>query len=284
MAEGNNSHAGVSAAPVRRNSTWPLAIVAAIFIIVPFLFWYGTWFGRELNDGEIERYLHEDDKPRHIQHALSQIAEKIGRGDQSVRRWYPRIVALAGHAQTEVRMTAAWVMGQDNRAAEFQQALALLVTDAEPIVRRNAALALVRFGDARGRPELLAMLRPFGIAAPVAGTTQAALGAGLTVKRATPLARISSADGQIVEVRSPLPGKLARSPAQGTRVSAGEEIITLAPDADSVWEALRALYLVGQRADLADVERYAQGAEGMPERVRAQATATVRAIQQRATQ
>ena len=286
MAEGNNSHAEVTAPPAlaRRNSTWPLAVVAAIFIIVPFLFWYGTWFGRELNNEEIERYLHEDDKPRHIQHALSQVAEKIGRGDESVRRWYPRIVALAGHQQTEVRMTAAWVMGHDNRAAEFHQALAQLVADTEPIVRRNAALALVRFGDARGRPELLAMLRPYGIAAPVAGTTQAALGEGLVVKRETPLARIRSADGQVLEVRSPLPGRIMRRAAPETHVSAGEEIITLAPDGDSVWEALRALYLVGERADLPEVERYAQGAAGMPERVREQAALTARAIQQRATQ
>ena len=286
MAEGNNSYGEVAArpAPARRNSTWPLAVVALIFIIVPFLFWYGTWFGRELSDDEIERYLLEDDKPRHMQHALSQLAEKIGRGDDAARRWYPRIVALAGHPQTEVRMTAAWVMGHDSRANEFHGALTQLVVDTEPIVRRNAALALVRFGDPRGRPELLAMLRPYRIAAPVAGAAQASLSEGIVVKRDTPLARIRSADGQVVELRSPLPGKITQRPAPEASVNAGEEIITLAPDAESVWESLRALYLVGEREDLPEVERYAQGAEGMPERVREQAALTARAIQQRAAQ
>ena len=43
----------------RQRSTWPLIILAALFIIVPFLTWYTTWFGRDLSDAEIDRVLAE---------------------------------------------------------------------------------------------------------------------------------------------------------------------------------------------------------------------------------
>ncbi len=35
-----------------------------------------------------------------------------------------------------------------------------MLNDSQPLVRRNAALGLVRFKDERGHTELLAMLRP----------------------------------------------------------------------------------------------------------------------------
>jgi hypothetical protein len=40
--------------------------------------------------------------------------------------------------------------------------------DHNPMVRRNAALALVRFGDSTGRAEIRSMLRPETVAAPAA--------------------------------------------------------------------------------------------------------------------
>ena len=86
----NSQNGGLSheVAPAgRRRSPWPLAVVAALFIIVPFAFWYGTWFGRPLRDEEIDTYLADETKPRHVQHALAQLAEKIARGDESARRW-----------------------------------------------------------------------------------------------------------------------------------------------------------------------------------------------------
>jgi hypothetical protein len=48
-----------------------------------------------------------------------------------------------------------------------------------------------------------------------------------------------------------------------------------------VWEALRALYVIGLPADLGEVDRYAQGMPGMPDRVREQAVLTSRAIRSR---
>ena len=58
-------------------------------------------------------------------------------------------------------------------------------------------------------------------------------------------------------------------------------MLIIAPDADFVYEALRALFLVGAEEDLPDVERYERGVEGMPERVKQQAAQTAKAIRSR---
>lgn len=283
---GHNSSAPAIASDVQpqvRRSPWPLAILAALFIIVPFLTWYGMWFGRELSDEDIGKYLVDEKNPRHVQHALSQVAERLSRGDTSVRHWYPQVIALAKSPVTEFRLTVAWVMGQDNQSAEFHQTLLTLLEDQEPIVRRNAALSLVPFKDARGRGELRAMLQPYQFASPFEGTMNNALSDGSKVQVGTLLARVVEADKQIQDVRSPLPGKLTRAAAgEGVKVTKGQTIFSIAPDEASVWEALRALYLVGERDDLQYVERYAQGADdSVTPRIKEQAAQTVKAIQSR---
>src|ERR1044072_6702419 len=80
----------------RRLTPWPLAVVAVLFVVVPFLTWYWTWFGRSLSDEEIEKYLVEG-KPRHAQHALSQIAERIEKGDADAARWNAKVTGLASN-------------------------------------------------------------------------------------------------------------------------------------------------------------------------------------------
>lgn len=281
----NNHHPPERAetgATARRRSPWPLAVVAALFIIVPFIFWYGTWFGRTLSDDEIENYLKEEKNPRHIQHALEQVADHLIKGDAKAKRWYPQLIALAAHDSTDVRMTIAWTMGQDNKAEEFHAILLRLLKDPEPIVRRNAALSLVRFGDASSRPELLAMLRPYAVSSPASGSINTILPAGTPIKREAMLARLKIAGDQLLEVRAPLPGRIEMEAAKNSDyVNAGEELLTLAPDSASVWESLRALYLVGEREDLPDVERYAQGVAGMTDQIKEQATRTAKAIQSR---
>ena len=78
---GNNSHPEKnghgSPAPQRRRASWPLILLAALFIIVPFLTWYGTWFGRSLSDDDIEKYIHDDRSVRRVQTALSQIEDRM---------------------------------------------------------------------------------------------------------------------------------------------------------------------------------------------------------------
>lgn len=259
-----------------------LTLLAFLFIFIPFLTWYLTWFGRPLTERQIERYLNDTEKPRHAQHALSQIADRILRGDPSVRRWYPKIVSLSEHPRPEIRLMAAWVMGQDNSSEEFHRALRRLLGDAVPMVRRNAALGLVRFGDESGRSEIQQMLRSERIRAPEEGFVTLSVSVGDTVRTDTLLARIQSPEGRQVDVRAPLPGRVERLAVEnGQRVRAGEEILSLAPESQQVYEALRALYLIGREEDLPDVERYAHAGPDWPEAVREQARRTVQAIRNR---
>ncbi len=261
-----------------------LAMMALVilFVVVPFLFWHGTWFGRPLSEDEIARYLADTKHPRKTQHALTQIGERILRGDPAVHRWYPQVQALADHDLPELRGMAAWVMGQDNQSADFHATLARMLADLDPMVRRNAALSLVRFADTAGRPELIGMLRSYDLAAPSAGRLQPRLKLDDTVNPGTLLARIVRAENEIFEVRSPLPGTLeAWLAAENEEVQIGQPILRLAPAPEQVWEALRALYLVGEEEDLADVERYARSVPGMPERIQQQAALTAAAIRSR---
>ena len=267
----------------KKRPPWLLILLTVAFVLVPYLFWRGTWFGRPLSDEETAKYFADTKHPRRTQHALVQIAERIERGDTSVKRWYPDVQAQARHGLPEIRATAAWVMGQDNQSEEFHRALLELLADTDPLVRRNAALALVRFGDATGKPEIVRMLQPYTVAASTAGTLEIRLREGNPVNPGTLLAHIGQGTGEPVEVRSPLPGTvrlwLVRD---GAAVSEGESVVQLAPDETQVWEALRALYLIGEPEDLEEVESYAHGVEGMSARVQDQARLTAEAIRRRA--
>ena len=119
-----------------------------LIVLMPFLFWWNTWFGRHLSDQQITEYLHDDKKPRHIQHALVQLGDRMTRTDASAKQWYPDLVRLAVNPVEEVRNTDAWVMGQDTSGAGFHETLLKMLQDSSPMVRGNAALSLVRFGDA----------------------------------------------------------------------------------------------------------------------------------------
>src|SRR5438067_6242900 len=133
-------------------------LTAWLIVLMPFLFWWNTWFGRQLSDAQMDRYLHDVQKPRHIQHAVLQIGDRMARHDTSVSKWYPALVSLAANPSEEIRSADAWTMGQDNSVREFHAALLKLLGDPSPPVRGNAALALVRFGDATGRQHIVSML------------------------------------------------------------------------------------------------------------------------------
>jgi len=88
-----------------------ITLFAFLLVLFPFLFWYGTWFGRRLTVRQIDEYLHDSAKPRHAQHALVQIGERMARGDPAAARWYPQIVELSQSKLLEIRQAAAWLMG-----------------------------------------------------------------------------------------------------------------------------------------------------------------------------
>jgi len=264
-----------------------ILVLAVLFVVMPFLFWRSTWFGLPLSERQIQEYLADTEHPRKAQHALTQISERMLRGDSSVKHWYPAVIALAEHKVDELRLTAAWVMGQDSAYSPFHDALLPLLNDPSPMVRHNAALSLVRFGDSSGRLDILGMLRPSAMPSPRAGTLTQRLKPGDAVSSGTLLARIKfKAPGkqkeEEAEVRSQVPGTLEGwMVADGTSVTPGMEIVLIAPSPEIVWEALRALYVIGQPDDLPEVERYARGVEGMPQQVSAQAALTAQKIRER---
>jgi HEAT repeats len=255
----NGQLASSNALKQKRPSNLWLIIVAALFIIVPFLAWYFTWFGRNLSEADIASYLADERNPRHIQHALLQLEQRIERGDPNAKKFYPQIVALTKSQTAEVRKTAAWVMGQDTKSEEFHRALLDLLKDTDPLVRRNAALQLVRFGDASGRPELRAMLQSFEAKAPFAGTIVSLLPKGSTVRSGALLARIRDTSGNVQEFRTPVDGRV--SPAvtkEGDEISADQTLVSIIPDQTTVLDALRALAYVGTKDDLPLIDSCAQ--------------------------
>ena len=278
---GNHPEIRVSEARKRVPGSKPILILAGLFVVATCLAWYFSWFGRELSDADISKYLQDEKNPRHVQHALSQIQERIERRDGSAKNWYPQLVTLSGNPETEFRLTVAWMMGFDNTSQEFHNALLKLVHDEQPIVRRNAALALVRFNDTSGHEELVAVLKPYVLKAPADGVVASSMHEGTNLTRRTPLARIQQADGKVVELRSPLPGQVNKIfKPNGSQITREEDLISLNSDEGSVFEALRGLAIVGTVQDLPLIETYASSTDASA-RVKEQASLTAKAIRQK---
>src|SRR6266478_2695036 len=283
-------------------------MTAWLIVLMPFLFWWNTWFGRQLPDTRITEYLKDDKHPRHIQHALVQIGERMGRHDAVVTRWYPELIGLAAHPVEEVRNTDAWVMGQDTSSAGFHETLLRMLQDSSEMVRGNAALSLVRFGDAAGRPQIVALLQPARILASAPGRVldtdkvgtvihQGGLIAKVQVDRSavarekdrSAAARENDRSGDAakneqhtIEIRSPISGRIRTlSVAAGATITAGTEVAIVDPSDDQVWEALRALYLIGQPDDLPAIRPYERELPEVSSRVRQQALLTEKAIRDR---
>src|SRR5437762_5979471 len=256
-------------------------LTAWLIVLLPFLFWWNTWFGRRLPDQQITEYLRDDSRPRHIQHALVQIGERIMRRDTNLAQWYPELIRLATHPVEEVRNTDAWVMGQDTAGAGFHDALLKMLQDSSPMVRGNAALSLVRFKDDSGRSQIVALLQPAHILAPRAGRVIDTARAGTAIRQGgivaklqpTPPSAANSPNGESsLEVRSPISGRVhAISAPTGAVVATGAEIATVDPGDEQVWEALRALYIIGRADDLPAIRPYEREARDIPDRVRQQA-------------
>ncbi len=258
-------------------------LVAWLIVLMPFLFWWSTWFGRPLSTRQIGEYLNDEKHPRHIQHALVQVGDSMARGEPTAKPWYPDIVRLASHPIEEVRNTDAWVMGQDTSSQAFHDALLKMLQDPAITVRGNAALSLVRFGDASGRPQIVALLQPASIRAPSPGRILDIDKDGTSVHQGGLIAKLQ--DGQhTLEVRSPIGGRVRQSAfSPNAVVTQGSELAVVEPAEEQVWEALRALYLVGQIEDLPAVRAYERELPDVSDRVRRQAALTDNAIRSRAS-
>ncbi len=253
-----------------------------LIVLMPFLFWWNTWFGRHLSDQQLTEYLHDDKKPRHIQQALVQISDRMSHTDAAAKRWYPDLVRVANYPVEEVRNTDAWVMGQDTSQAGFHEALLRMLQDSSPMVRGNAALSLVRFGDVTGRPQIVALLQPAHLTAPAAGHIVDADRPGTAIHQGGLVAKLAvTASSQVIDVRSPIPGRIRSVSQTGANVAAGAELGVIDPGTEQVWEALRALYLIGQLDDLDAVRPYEQDLPDISHDVRQQAIETEKAIRER---
>jgi biotin carboxyl carrier protein len=262
-----------------------ILVLTFAFVLMPFLLWYMTTFSRPLNDVELETYFTDTLHPRRAQHALSQVADRIMSPNATIREsariWYPDVIQSAAGGSDELRVTAAWVMGQDNQSPEFHAALLKQLTDANPMVRRNAALSLVRFADPSGHDVIAGMLAPYALAAPRSGALATRLKPGDVINPGTLVAHVA-VSGENVEIRSDVPGTITQwIVTDGAQVQAGQPILVVDPSPEMVWESLRALYLIGQKADAPAVDRFARGVEGMPPQIQQQAALTAKSVASR---
>ena len=254
---------------------------AWVVVLMPFLFWWSTWFGRPLSNGQISEYLNDEKHPRHIQHALVQLGDRMARQDRTAKPWYPDIVRLASHPIEEVRNTDAWVMGQDTSSQPFHDALLKMLEDPAITVRGNAALSLVRFGDASGRPQIVALLEPSSIRAPSAGRIVDIDKVGTSVHQGGLIAKLQD-EQRLIEVRTPIAGRVhSLSVAVEANVREGTNLAVVDPSEEQAWEALRALYLIGQPEDLAAIRPYQRDLPDTSTRVRRQAVLAEQAIRER---
>jgi HEAT repeat protein len=270
---------------------WLFVILALtfLFVLMPFLFWQATWFGKPLDNAQLAKSLNDRADPREVQHALSQLADRILAPSpdvrDSAREFYPQVVQIAQTGQDELRLTAAWVMGQDSSVPGFHDELLALLQDSNPMVRRNAALALVRFHDAAGIAEIRSMLQPSDVAAPQAGALDQRLKPADAINPGTLVGRIESSNtsgNTKNELRSQIPGTIDHwLVPDKSSVVPGQPVLLVDPSSDEIWEALRALYLIGDAQDLPVLDNISRGAGDVPVRVRQQAEITASAIRSR---
>jgi len=249
-------------------------------VLIPFLYWHGVWFGRPLDEPQFQEYLKDKKQPRRIQHALTQIGERIQRKDSTIHAWYPMVSELSKHPLHEVRITVAWVMGQDPASQLFHKSLLVMLNDPAPLVRRNVALSLVRFGDTSGLSELRAMLQPYTLKATSSGKVSYRKSEGDWVKRGEILVVLIGEDRSI-DLSTPVPGYIRTILlTEGSSAIQNQNLIILSTDPNHVWEALRALYLVGGDTDLRLITSIIENPE-FGDQIHQQALLTSKAIQNR---
>ena len=105
---------------------------------------------------------------------------------------------------------------------------------------------------------------------------------GTAIHQGGLLAKLQYDHEQIAEIRSPIPGRIRTVAQPGANVAAGAEIAVVDPGTEQVWEALRALYIIGQMEDLAAIRPYERDVPDVSNDVRQQATETDKAIRARA--
>lgn len=235
----------------------PQLILVAILLVctvLPSMFWHDVWFGRSLDDQELAEYLRDEANPRRVQHGLAQLGERMDRGEELADVWNQRLLELSKHGKVEIRTLSAWIMGKGTDQSVFRQKLLQMLGDPHPLVRRNAALSLVRFGDPSGRSELQAMLGSFVVESPFEGKLSFLVKEKDWADSGSRIARVTTEAG-VEDVVAPVSGQVeSRLVPDDSQVKHKAKLLLLLPDPEHVWESLRAFYLVGTIEDLPLVE------------------------------
>jgi pyruvate/2-oxoglutarate dehydrogenase complex dihydrolipoamide acyltransferase (E2) component len=124
----------------------------------------------------------------------------------------------------------------------------------------------------------VALLAPATVAAPESGRIIDSDRPGTAIHQGGLVAKLEYGDKQTAEIRSPIPGRIRSVAGTGANIAAGAEIAVIDPANEQVWEALRALYLIGQPDDLAAIRPYERDLPDISNNVRQQALETDQAI------
>ena len=128
----------------------------------------------------------------------------------------------------------------------------------------------------------MALLQPARITAPAAGRIADSDRPGTSIREGGLIAKLAaSGSSQIVEIRSPIPGRIRSVAQTGANLGQGSELAVIDPATEQVWEALRALYLIGQPEDIPSIQPYERDLPDVSNDVRQQAIETERAIRRR---
>lgn len=271
---------------------WPIFLLLAAALIVPAMFWRQSWFGGHLSDEEILRRLGQVENPRQLQHACEQISQRMQRDPQGARQFYEPLESLADHPDEQIRCVVAWLMGEEGgRRQGFHQALLGLLNDQAPGVRYNAALALVRFDEQAARPVLCEMLVPYTVSAEWQGPSPEgavieSLGRKDPVRPRTQIALVDTGQEEPEPVLTPLGGRIGQLlVGVGQTVAKGQPFCTIEPEFQQIYQALRALTLVGKPEDEEYIRPYLDPdnsfSRAQRSRLQTQARLATEAIQRR---
>jgi hypothetical protein len=289
-------HAPPPVPPPPPQRRWIPFVLLVATLLVPTLFWFKNSFARRLDDEKLRAFLSSGATATETQHALTEITRRIEEERQGRARgsneappsdFYPLIVAVAdatGPDGAEKRKTAAWTMQFDPQSEAFRSALLKLVADPDPLVAWNAATSLAIHGSAAARPVLLGMLKPHEAKAPIAGVFKpdARLEETLGVGSGGRLAKIEAPEG-VVEMPSPVLGRVTWLAPAGKKVEAGEVVAIIAASQAAAKNALGALIRpgIGRAEDVAVIDAFLKATPDLEPDVKAQADVTKKALTSR---
>lgn len=261
----------------------PILLMGILLVtaVIAFVSWYSSSFKRPLSDDQIIERLETGDA-RSIQHALSQLEERLSPRYDGRARFREPVVALAKDEYVEIRRQVAWVMGREP-APVYRETLTKMLADADLGARVMAACSLSNWNDPLARPVLLTGLDAFELRAEAAGTLDLKLEVGDAASLGTGLGSIKRKDGEAAPVRTPLNGFIQLLPkGKDGDVVVGDVIAKIAPGPKTVLNLLTALGYVGKYEDLPILERFAGGGvERMTKEVEDAARAAIDAVKTR---